>query len=77
MYDIPEIISLPHQKVFRPYLLPSTNFCRSFSNYVLLPLAPKNPPRIVKPRTSTDQKNTILKFFIPLKKPRVLRTSSP
>ena len=30
MYDIPAIISLPHQIVFCPYLLTSTNFCRSF-----------------------------------------------
>ena len=41
MYDIPAIISSPHQILFRPYLPPSTNICRSFSNDVLLPLAPK------------------------------------
>ena len=41
MYDVPETISLPYQIVFRPYLLPSTNFCCNFSNDVLLPIAPK------------------------------------
>ena len=74
MYDIPEFIYFSHQIVVRPYLPPSTTFRCSLSNDVLLPLAQKKP-RIVKPRTSIDQKNTILQFFKPSKKPRVLRTS--
>ena len=76
MYDVPETISLPYQIVFRPYLLPSTNFCCNFSNDVLLPLAPKKTPRI-KPRTCIDSKNTIPQFFISSKKSFVPRTSSP
>ena len=42
-HEIPQFIFIPQKLVFRPYLLPSTNFCRSFSNDVLLPLAPKEP----------------------------------
>ena len=76
MYDVPETISLPYQIVFRPYILPSTNFCCNFSNDVLLPLAPKKNPRI-KPRTCIDRKNTIPQFFISSKKSFVPRTSSP
>ena len=76
MYDVPETIFLPFQIVFRPYILPSTNFYRNFSNDVLLPSAPKKTPRI-KPRTCIDSKNTIPNFFISSKKSFVPRTSSP
>ena len=77
MHDLPEIISIPYQIVFRPYLLPSTKICRSFSNDFLLPLAQKKKPRIATPRTSTDTKNTIAQFFISSKKYFVPRTYSP
>ena len=77
MHELPATISIPYQIVFRPYLLPSTKICRSFSNDFLLPLAQKKNPRIAKPRTSTDTKNTIPQFFISSKKSFVHRTSSP
>ena len=72
MYDIPAIIFLPHQIVFRPYLSPSTNFRCSLSNNVLLLLTQKKIHRIVKLRT--DQTNIILQFFHPSKNPSVFRT---
>ena len=70
MYDLPETISLPYQIVFRPYLLPSTKFCRSFLNDFLLPLAkkknlvspnlvPVQTPKIQFHNNATDIKNKI------------------